>query len=147
MSAPPALDDSPCMRMFVVTCLQGEEREAGMADGRRGAEQPEDLSRLFVERANAGDAEGLSALYEPDAVLAFPSGHVTVGREAIRAAYEQLLANRPHFTPGQQLPTLRNGDLALTATRLAGGGATAEVARRQPDGTWLWILDRPSFVS
>jgi hypothetical protein len=29
--------------------------------------EPEDLARLFVERANAGDAEGL---YEHDAVLA-----------------------------------------------------------------------------
>ena len=28
-----------------------------------------------------------------------------------------------------------HGDLALTSTRLTGGGATAEVARRQPDGS------------
>jgi hypothetical protein len=37
-----------------------------------GAAQPEDLSRFFLERANAGDVEGLVALYQPDAVLAFP---------------------------------------------------------------------------
>jgi len=30
---------------------------------------PEDLTRLWVERANAGDAEGLALLYETDAVL------------------------------------------------------------------------------
>ena len=40
-----------------------------MTDGREPAAQPEDITRLFVERANAGDAEGLAALYEPDAVL------------------------------------------------------------------------------
>ena len=34
------------------------------------AAQPEDLGRLFLERANAGDVEGLVALYEPGAVLA-----------------------------------------------------------------------------
>ncbi|MDX6394538.1 MAG: hypothetical protein QOJ73_5601 [Streptosporangiaceae bacterium] len=28
----------------------------------------------FLERANAGDVEGLVALYQPDAVLAFPPG-------------------------------------------------------------------------
>lgn len=35
---------------------------------------PEDLARLFVSRANAGDVEGLVALYEPDAVLAGTEG-------------------------------------------------------------------------
>jgi ketosteroid isomerase-like protein len=114
---------------------------------RRQAEQPEDLARFFVERANAGDAEGLVALYEPDAVLAFPTGRITVGQAAIRAEYERLLATRPQFAPGQQLPTLRNGDLALTATRLVNGDVTAEVARCQSDGSWLWIIDRPSFRS
>ncbi|PWV77156.1 hypothetical protein SAMN05421630_105374 [Prauserella marina] len=53
------------------------------------------------------------------------------------------MAGRPTFAEGQRQPTLRSGDLALTSVRLAGGGATAEVARRQPDGTWLWILDQP----
>jgi uncharacterized protein (TIGR02246 family) len=97
-----------------------------------------------VERANAGDAEGLAALYEPDAVLGYPPGQVTVGREAIRAVYERLLAQVPHFEPEEALPTLRYGDLALTATRPAdAAGARAQVARRQPDGTWLRILDRP----
>lgn len=52
---------------------------------------PEDLSRFFVERANSGDVEGLVALYEPDAVLALPSGEVARGSDAIRKAYEQLL--------------------------------------------------------
>ena len=35
---------------------------------------------------------------------------------------------------------------ALTSTRLPGGGATVEVARRQPDGTWLWVLDQPNIL-
>ncbi|MGH2501812.1 MAG: YybH family protein [Ktedonobacterales bacterium] len=117
-----------------------------MTDERTSAEQPDDLARFFIERANAGDAEGLAALYTPDAILAFPSGQEpVVGRQAILAVYERLLAPRPQFQPGQQLPTLRNGDLALTATRLASGDVTAEVAQRQPDGAWLWIIDRPSF--
>ncbi|MGH3757802.1 hypothetical protein [Actinophytocola sp.] len=37
------------------------------------ATTPDDLAHLFAERANAGDAAGLVALYEPEAVLAFPS--------------------------------------------------------------------------
>ena len=115
-----------------------------MTDTRERAQQPEDLARLFVERGNAGDAEGLAALYEPDAVVGFPPGQVTVGREAIRALYEQMLATKPVFTLEAPLPTLRHGDLALTATRSADNtGVRAQVARRQPDGTWLRIIDRP----
>lgn len=111
---------------------------------REQAVEPEDLARLFVERANAGDADGLAELYEADAVLGFPPGQVTVGRDAIRAVCERLVAQRPKFALEDPLPTLRHGDLALTATRPADGtGGRAQVARRQPDGTWLRILDRP----
>ena len=106
-----------------------------MTTERERATTPEDLTRLFVELANAGDAEGMAALYEPDAVVAFPPGQMTAGRAAIRALYEQM-----------PLPTLRLGDLALTATpALDEAGARAQVVRRQPDGTWLRILDRPDF--
>jgi len=45
----------------------------------------------------------------------------------------------------EQRPALRCGDLALTSTRFA-GGVTAEVARRQPDGTWLWVIDQSKFL-
>ncbi|MGH3645956.1 MAG: YybH family protein [Micromonosporaceae bacterium] len=113
---------------------------------RERAARPEDLSRFFVERANAGDVEGLVALYEPDAVLALPAGQITTGSEAIRQEFRQLLADNPTFAPGELRPALRHGDLALTSTRLPGGGATAEVARRQPDGTWLWVIDEPNII-
>lgn len=114
------------------------------ANRRERAAQPEDLARLVVERVNDGDAEGLAELYEADAVLGFPPGAVTVGREAIQALYEQLIAGKPHFELEEPLPTLYHGDLALTATRPADGtGGRAQVARRQPDGTWLRTLDRP----
>jgi hypothetical protein len=41
---------------------------------RRPAVEPEDLDRMFLERANAGDVDGVVALYEPNAVLGFPPG-------------------------------------------------------------------------
>ena len=67
-----------------------------MSDRTRKAMQPEDLARLFVERANAGDAEGLAALYEPDAVLAFPPGQETIGRVIVRGRF---VAARRHPEP------------------------------------------------
>ncbi|MEU4426492.1 nuclear transport factor 2 family protein [Actinoplanes sp. NPDC024001] len=110
------------------------------------AASPEDLSRLIVERLNAGDLDGLVALYEPEAALALPDGQVATGASEIRDAYERLLADRPTFEPGTPLPTLTAGELALTSTRLTDGTITVEVARRQADGTWRWVLDQPTFV-
>ncbi len=111
------------------------------------AHTPEDITRLFVDAVNAGDIDGLVALYEPDALIAFPPGELTAGHQAIRALYAQLLAGRPHFEYETPLPTLVLGDLALTATPAQDeAGSRAQVVRRQPDGTWLRVLDRPDFT-
>jgi uncharacterized protein (TIGR02246 family) len=110
--------------------------------------KPEDLTRLFVERANDGDAAGIAALYEEQAVMAYPPGKVTVGRDAIRALWETVLARAPRFEQEPPLPTLISGDIALTATPPKdGAGARAQVARRQPDGSWLRLLDQPEFIT
>jgi uncharacterized protein (TIGR02246 family) len=108
---------------------------------------PDDLTRLFVARANAGDAAGIAALYEPEAVMAYPPGEVTVGRDAIRALWEQVLAKAPAaFEPEAPLPTLVSGDIALTSTIARDDtGVRAQVARRQADGTWLRLLDQPQI--
>jgi ketosteroid isomerase-like protein len=113
---------------------------------RERAQQPEDLTRLFVERANARDAEGLADLYEPDAVMGFPPGHETVGRAAILAVMEKMVAAAPEFKAEEPLPTLHFEDLALTSTQSADDtGGRVQVVRRQPDGTWLRIIDRPEL--
>ena len=117
-----------------------------MPDNER-ARTPEDLTRLFVERSNEGDAAGVAALYEEQAVMAYPPGGQTVGRDAIRALWAKVLANAPRFEQEAPLPTLISGDIALTsAPPRDGAGARAQVARRQPDGTWLRLLDQPEFV-
>jgi hypothetical protein len=110
------------------------------------ARHPDDLSRLLVERLNARDLDGIVALYEQDAVLALPDGSLAEGAEAIRAFFSRL-DGRSSFTLGRQSPALILDGLALTSTVLSPGIVTAEVARRQPDGTWRWILDRPNVLS
>lgn len=110
------------------------------------AVEPEDLERFFVERVNARDVEGLLALYEPDAVLAFPPRNVATGSEEIRRVFKDFIASGVKLALGDQQPTLRVGDLALTSTRLGDGTVTAEVARRQPDGTWRWVIDQWSVL-
>jgi hypothetical protein len=60
--------------------------------------------------------------------------------------YAELLAGRAVFTSAGRQPVTRHGDLALTSTRLP-GGATVEVARRQPGGSWRWVIDQPVLLS
>ena len=113
---------------------------------REKAWTPEDITRLFVERSNAGDAEGVAALYEEDAVLAYPPGRTTVGRAAIRELWAGVLASGARFQPEPPLPTLVNGDPALTSTPPRDdAGARAQVVRRQADGSWLRAIDQPEF--
>jgi ketosteroid isomerase-like protein len=111
------------------------------------ARRPEDLTRLFVELANAGDADGIASLYEDGAVMAYPPGSTTVGRAAIRDLWADVLSHAPHFEPEEPLPTLVAGDVALTSTVAKDGtGARAQVVRRQADGSWLRLLDQPELI-
>jgi ketosteroid isomerase-like protein len=113
---------------------------------RQKALRPEDITRLFVEYANAKDAAGVAALYEEQALMAYPPGSQTVGRDAIGALWEKLLPRMPRFEPEEPLPALVSGDIALTATVAKdGAGFRAQVARRQPDGSWLRLLDAPEI--
>jgi hypothetical protein len=107
---------------------------------------PQDLARLLVSRRRAGHADGMAALYEPDAVLDCGGGTLARGRDAIRAFYASVVASGRKFELGDQRPAIANGDVALTSTRLANGVVTAEIARRQPDGTWLWVIDLPAIA-
>jgi uncharacterized protein (TIGR02246 family) len=116
-----------------------------MTTTREGARTPDDITRLFVERANARDAAGMAALYAQDAVMAYPPGSVTVGREAITELCERLLHHLPLPLPGETpRPALHYGNLALTSTPSADGkGERVQVVRREADGTWVRIIDRP----
>lgn len=128
--------------------VPGIETKGSLMTEHERAMKPEELTRMFVERANAGDADGIAALYEEHAVMAYPPGQLTVGRDAIRDLWEKLLADRPRFEPEPPLPTLVSGDIALTSTPPKDrAGARAQVVRRQPDGSWLRLLDQPEFVS
>ena len=118
---------------------------------------PSELSSLFAERASRGDLEGLLELYEPQATLVAPDGEPVTGEEAIRRLLGNLLAAAPWITPLDARQTLRSEDIALLLTRwqmTLGGedgpameGSSTEVARRQADGSWAYVLDRPVIES
>ena len=112
---------------------------------------PQDLERQLVVRENAGDVSGMTALFAPDAVIELNDGRFVRGKEAIHAFFTNLQVTGlgpegRRFKLGEQRPALICGDLALTSTRSIDGDITSEVARRQDDGRWLWVLDRWSVA-
>lgn len=119
------------------------------------ARTPEDADRLFGERANAGDVDGVVALYEPTATLVRQDRTMAVGTAAIREEIAALAALRPHITMGV-FRVLRGGDdIAVlyndwyaTGTDRDGKhveltGHASEIVRRQRDGTWRFVVDDP----
>jgi len=119
------------------------------------ARAPEDIDRLFSERMAVGDVDGVVALYEPGGVLVSLDGLVTTGPAAIRGALFQLAAMRPRMTMNLLRVVRTAADLAvayndwkLAAVDAEGRpvtmeGRAIEVSRRQPDGSWQFVLDDP----
>jgi uncharacterized protein (TIGR02246 family) len=117
-----------------------------MSDQGQGSavRDPQQILLQLVARQNAGDAAGMAALYEPGAVLDCGNGRLARGRDQIRAFYEEVIATGVKFAVLEQRVALVSEDLALTSTRLPNGNVTAEIARRQKDGAWLWVVDQPA---
>jgi uncharacterized protein (TIGR02246 family) len=118
------------------------------------AQNPEELDRLFSEALNSGNLEALVALYEPQAALSPEPGQVVTGTQAIRAALSAFVASKPTIT--LEVKTLaQTGDIALTSAKWALSGTgpdgnqtmmsghSVEVSRRQPNGSWLFVIDTP----
>jgi uncharacterized protein (TIGR02246 family) len=119
--------------------------EESTQPSRTAPRSPEEITTEFISRARAGDAEGLAELYAEDAVMAFPPGKRTEGREALVDLFEKLLLVSPDFEYESSATTVEyHGDLALTSTAAIGGvGARVQVAKRQDDGTWVRLMDNP----
>ena len=122
------------------------------------AHTPEEVHRLWAEAFSAHDLEAVMALYEPEATLIAPGQEVPnlilTGAEAVREHLSGLLALKPKFEL-EFKKAFQAGDIALlfsewtlSATDPDGNaiemaGQTADVARRQPNGTWLFVIDDP----
>lgn len=115
------------------------------------ATSPEQLHREFEAAFNASDLNALLALYEPDAVLIPQPGVVARGLDEIGPALQQFLDLGAQIVIDTKT-VLTVGDLAYLTNRwsLTGmgpdgpldmGAVTAETARRQDDGKWLYVID------
>jgi uncharacterized protein (TIGR02246 family) len=122
------------------------------------AQTPADVDRLFAEALSRGDLEGALAQYEDDAQYVQDNGAVAQGRAAIREVLRDLLTSKPTLDC-YEIDVQQNGDLAVLRARWTFTGVRAdgtpfdtrgrsiEVVRRQPDGSWRFIIDIPSGAS
>ena len=113
---------------------------------------PERMHEAFAGAYNAGKIEDLIALYESDAVLIPQPGQRVAGVSAIRESLIGFL-NLKGSMQIETLTCIRAGDLALlqaswhlSATGPDGkpmelSSRTAEVVRKQSDGSWLYVVD------
>jgi ketosteroid isomerase-like protein len=98
---------------------------------------------------NERNIDGLVALYAEDATMVLVDGSTVTGLPAIREQWLGFLAMNGHITVRSRF-AIAAGDLAVLSNKwtLEAGGdhmsaVTAEVARRQPDGGWLYVVDHP----
>jgi|SRR5215469_7089268 len=113
------------------------------------AQRPQDIHHRFVEAFNRGDVEALVSLYEAGSVLALRRGEA-IGHEAIREAYEKIVHDGANMELETRAVVESTDGLALLHARWKYHrerevitGLSTEVVRRQPDGTWLFVLDEP----
>ena len=117
------------------------------------AMNPVELDQLFGEALNSGNLQSLLDLYEPDASFNPVPGQEVHGKEAIREALEGFIAMKPKITMTTKVlaqtadVALCTGNWHLTGTGPDGpmdmNGQSVEVARKQSDGSWLFIIDNP----
>ena len=115
---------------------------------------PEEVLNSIVEGINTGNIDSLMTLYESGACFATQPGQLAKSSESVR----QCLLNFIDLKGKLNLKVkrvLQASDLALVTTEWSFSGTgpdgspvnmaskSADVLRRQDDGTWKFVIDNP----
>lgn len=119
------------------------------------ANKPEAIHPLLANALSNQDLSAYLALYETGATLVRQDGGLAVGTDAIREEIAGFMALKGTLTL-KVVRVIESGDIALVHSRGAFTGTapdgtavvipehnSAEVMRRQPDGSWLMIINNP----
>lgn len=120
---------------------------------------PEETDRLVELAISQQDLDALLDLFEPDAVLVEPeSGAELRGHDEIREAAVAMFEADPRIEGTGPPKVWISGDVALVLSawsleasgpdgqRFRQAGTATDVMRRQPDGTWRYVIDNPAGV-
>ena len=129
--------------------LTSRHEEAGTS-----AAMPEQVLASIVTGINAGDLDSLMPLYESEAAFATQPGSLASGPPGIREALSGFISMNGTLDL-EVTRVLEAGDLALVIGVWSFDGTgpdgepvhlaakNADVLRRQPDGTWRFVIDNP----
>ena len=118
------------------------------------ANSPQEVAMGIGQGLSNGDLDGIMAMYEPSACLVLQSGQVLQGVAAIREGIAGFLALKPTMN-AESRTVVQADDVAIVYVKwsLSGtgpdgaavsmSGHSTDIMRRQPDGTWLCVIDNP----
>jgi uncharacterized protein (TIGR02246 family) len=115
------------------------------------AKSPEEICQLFQQYMARGDMDSLLSVYDSEAVFLNRAGEVKKGRQGLREELEPFVAAKAFFE-FRIRQVIRSGDIALMHTEWVVSSPepvsvyAIEVARRQSDGTWCWLIGDPFTV-
>ena len=122
--------------------------------GARGRGTPEQVLKSIVDGINTGNLDALMPLYEPEAAFATQPGSLSHGLPGVRGALAGFIAMKGTLDLNVTRVLEANGlALVTTAWSFAGTGPdgepvrlaaqSADVLRRQADGSWRFVIDNP----
>lgn len=115
------------------------------------AKSPEEICRLFQQYMAEGDIDPVLSVYHPEAVFLNQSGEVKKGKEGLRKELAPFAAVKAIFEFNIK-QVVQTGDIALMHTEWKISSPqqisvyAIEVAHRQPDGTWRWLIGDPFTI-
>ena len=116
------------------------------------ARRPEEICSLFKEYMAAGDIESLLALYDPEVAFLNKSRQLRMGVQELREELMPFAATKARFD-FEIKQIVQSGNIALMHTEWKVSSPqdmsvyAIEVARRQPDGMWCWLIGDPFTVN
>jgi len=121
------------------------------------AQKPEECDLLLLKALEQGDLDAAVAMYESNATFVVSTGQMVTGQAAIREVMQSFIAAKATFNV-ETVTAVPSSDGSVAVTRVKGSSTSpgpdgqpvttplhsVEVVRKQPDGTWLFIIDDPS---
>ncbi|BCJ37173.1 hypothetical protein Athai_46760 [Actinocatenispora thailandica] len=119
---------------------------------------PADFATAFDHALNAGDADHLLALYEPDATMRTSDGSVVEGHDLVGQEVKNLIAAHAHLD-NHTRHVFRRGDIALIIVdytlwittpdgqRIESRGTATNVLKHTPEHGWRMLIANPQGIA